>query len=57
MITPKEFAEMMNEVKTNYKDDKETCHAKMDDILCMVLIDLGYEDGVMTFLRTSKWYS
>jgi len=38
-------------------DDKEDLHKGMDRLMCMLLSELGYTDGVEVFENTPKWYS
>jgi hypothetical protein len=37
--------------------DHEVMHRRMDALLCKVLIDLGYEQGIIMFNNETKWYS
>lgn len=39
------------------KTDEEMCHIEMDDYICDVLRQLGFEDGVEIFMNTPKWYA
>ena len=56
MISPKEFAEEMKRIAE--KDtDEEMCHIEMDDYMCDVLRQLGFEEGVAIFEDTPKWYA
>lgn len=60
-MTPEEFAEQMRHiVERSDKPDgieMEMRHIAMDDAMCDLLTELGYEDGVKIFLDTSKWYA
>jgi len=38
-------------------DDTEEAHCNADDILCDVLIALGYQDIVDEYKKVNKWYS
>lgn len=38
-------------------DDVEVCHERMDELMCELLRDIGYKDGVDIFENTSKWYA
>lgn len=69
VMTPDEFAEKMRELIEKHtheieffgKDtpylDPEECHPEMDHLLCEVLTQLGYGEGVEIFRNTQKWYS
>lgn len=37
--------------------DKEDFHLAADDLICNLLIELGYGQGVKVFLDTPKWYA
>lgn len=56
-MTPKEFKKRMEEIAHEYGDDDEIAHIKADELLCEVLIDLGYGAGVEIFEKLGKWYS
>ena len=55
-ISPEEFAEKM---KTIFHDgyDVENAHADADDLMCEMLIQFGYGEGVDIFDKVEKWYS
>lgn len=38
-------------------DDIESAHGDADDILCKILIDLGYPQIVEAYRRVPKWYA
>lgn len=57
VITPKEFKQKMKELSDVVLDDTEAIHGKMDDLLCEVLVQLGYKAGVAIFKDTPKWYA
>ena len=59
-LTPEEFTNKMTELYKKYiieKDDEEYAHGHMDELICELLINLGYEDGVRVFYATPKWYA
>lgn len=45
---------MREQIKNN---DCEVAHHIADDILCDVLIELGYEKLVDLFYKVDKWYA
>lgn len=57
MMTPEKFASEMQRIKEEHGWDKEVCHGVMDDLLCKVLIEHGYSEGVKIFEETGKWYA
>ena len=59
-MTKEEFYHKMLALKEEYideKDDKEDFHIKADDLMCNLLIELGYGQGVEVFLDTPVWYA
>lgn len=50
-----EFAEEMRTAAKN--TDPETSHSTMDDIMCGILCEIGYEEAVAIFDDTPKWYA
>ena len=48
-MNEKEFYEKMVALKNMYKNDPEALHSEMDDLMCALLKDLGYGDGVEVF--------
>lgn len=62
-MTPKEFADEMRRItddewhKGDPYWDAEQVHIAMDDVMCEVLEDLGYGEGIEIFKNEPKWYS
>ena len=60
-ISPDEFKKKMKEFQMKeeqlYFFSKEEMHIAMDNLMCEVLENLGYKDGVEIFRNTGKWYS
>lgn len=59
-LSPDEFAKRMAELHIKYiieEDDEEDAHREMDRLITNLLIDLGYEDGVLVFRETPKYYA
>ncbi len=59
-MTPEEFAVQMREAYEHHyveNDDEEYVHIVMDDIICNLLRQLGYGEGIDIFNNTPKWYS
>ena len=56
MYTPDEFAAAMAEIaeKERFEDDM---HEAMDDLMCEVLRELGYGEGIDIYEDTAKWYA
>ena len=57
-MNPQVFYEKMKRLRGDNDDyDKELTHDAMDNLMCEVLTELGYEDGVKVFQETDKWYA
>ena len=59
-MTPEEFKQAMAEAyheQWEIKPDEEDVHRAMDSIMCELLSDLGYGDGIDIFKYTPKWYA
>ena len=56
MISAEEFAKQMKELQETCKD-REAVHSKMDTLMCDVLTELGYGEGVEIFKDTDNWYA
>ena len=57
MITPGEFKDIMQGIKDDMECDRELMHIEMDDLLCEVLNDLGYSEGVKIYKNTDMWHA
>ena len=55
-LTPEEFAAEMKKLQANFGDE-EARHGSMDELMCHVLISLGYEKGVEIFNNTPMRYA
>lgn len=65
-ITPEEFKKRMNELSKNVMelDDQnpdmpsmiEKAHVQADELMCQILTDLGYEEGIDLFKKMEKYY-
>lgn len=55
-MTPEEFKTKMEQLADEYFEDEETMHARMDDVMCDLLTDLGYGEGIDIFTLTPKYY-
>lgn len=56
-MTPEKFRDIMIDIKNDGNFDRELSHIEMDELMCKVLIELGYEEGVEIFRSTDKWYA
>ena len=61
-MKPDEFLEKMKEIVKRNRDaqsgyfDAETAHIKADELMCEVLKELGYEEGIKIFEDMERWY-
>ena len=56
-MTPDEFAKKMKEIESRYNGDPDVMHSCMDTLMCNLLHELGYKDGVSVFIKADKWYA
>lgn len=59
-MTPKEFKQAMADARHKYDEgeyDEEVVHGNMDYIICELLRDLGYGEGIDIFDNTPMWYA
>ena len=62
-MTPEEFADEMRRItdEEQHKNDPywdtEQIHIEMDSLVCKVLENLGYGEGVEIFRNEPKWYA
>jgi len=54
-MSPEEFKEAM-QVQAEHKYDPECTHSNMDKLICNLLRELGYGEGVDIFEKAEKWY-
>lgn len=43
--------------RLNENAEVTTTHCDMDDLMCKLLISLGYKDGIEIFKNFRKWYT
>jgi hypothetical protein len=56
-VSPKEFKEKMLEIFPLTGYDEEAAHGDADMLMCELLSELGYEDGVKIFETSDRWYA
>lgn len=52
----KSILEQMKELEEE-DGDYEICHSQADNLLCDLLIKLGYEEIVDSYHKVGKWYA
>lgn len=58
MLTPEEFKDKMKSIyKAGEMGDTELSHILADDLMCQLLTELGYAEGVRIFIEAYKWYA
>lgn len=55
MMTPEEFKKRMQEAAA--LEYEEVAHPDADGVMCDLLRELGYGDGVDVFEAMPKWYA
>lgn len=55
IVNRKIYIAKLEECETHW--DTEAAHSVADDVLCHLLIKLGYEDVVDKWNRVPKWYA
>ena len=56
-MSPAEFVKALRAVAVECRGDTENLHCEADDLLCRVLTELGYGEGVEIFKKLDKWYA
>lgn len=56
-MTPRMFAFAMKAIHETICNDQEKCHMLMEGLMCTVLRELGYDEGIDIFQSTNKWYA
>jgi hypothetical protein len=51
------FKEAMENIFPDDGYDAEGAHLEADDLMCQLLEELGYEEGVKIFKNAEKWYA
>ena len=54
-MSPEEFCDRMKKILDDH--DLESAHSDADELMCEVLRQLGYGDGVKVFELADKWYA
>ena len=61
--TPEEFAKDMADISKMLEDEEwiglntERAHVRADELMCEILKQLGYGEGVDIFNNMPKWYA
>lgn len=56
-MTPTDFAVQMRRLATSEEDGLEETHMKADKLMCTILREWGYSEGVDVFEEMDKWYA
>ena len=55
-MTPEQFKAEMAKIFSD-PNDTESCHEEADELMCKLLVTLGYSEGVRIFQDAGKWYA
>lgn len=53
----KEYLKKIKEAQQEEDDDQEVRHIREDELLCELLIELGFNKFVKQYHSTNKWYA
>lgn len=56
-MTPEEFYQKMLTIAHDPAGDTQADHGNADKLMCEVLTELGYGEGVEVFKEMGKWYA
>jgi hypothetical protein len=56
-MKPEQFKQLMEQYKVESISDPESAHSKADQLMCRILDELGYGEGVAVFEEVEKWYA
>jgi hypothetical protein len=56
-MTPTEFTEALIALRDQFEDDPEVLHSSADALMCRILTELGYGEGVKIFRKMKIWYA
>lgn len=56
VMTPEQFYTQMRAIQLDEDLSNDDQHERMDKLMCQLLSDLGYTDGIEIFKNTEKWY-
>lgn len=54
-MKPEEFVRRMEEIASD--SDREGRHIDADNLMCDLLISLGYKEGIEKFIHMHKWHA
>lgn len=57
MITSHEQEALKQLEELRHSTDTEGAHVDADNVLCKLLVDLGYKDVVKAYNLVDKWYA
>lgn len=56
-MNAEEFTQKMMDIESVHGGDIEAAHGRADEVMCDLLRELGYGDGVDIFERMDRWYA
>ena len=51
------LVERMKKIAAKSKENEEQAHIEADNVLCSLLVTLGYKDLIDVYQSVGKWYS
>lgn len=57
MLTPDEFEAAMRKIFAEHGADLERAHGYADELMCNLLIEMGYGAAVGFYLDQERWYA
>ncbi len=57
VLTPDQFTAAMKRLYDETGGDEEGFHSRADALLCEMLTELGYGEGIKIFEDADKWYA
>lgn len=56
-MTREDALQALQKIAATAEDDIESAHSKADDVLCNLLVSLGYTDIVAEYDSIPKWFA
>jgi hypothetical protein len=57
MLTPEQFRDAMKEIGEKHAGDWEVIHSEADNLICALLREMGYEEGLNIYDSWTRWYA
>jgi len=57
VMTPQEFADKIRAIEETHGGDNEAMHSEADDLMCKLLREMGYGEGIAIYEEWTRWYA